>query len=169
MAEQVDGSSARLVELADRTEVLQVQALCWCGRRATHNARTENGVMVTEGEVVVVGDGVRPSSTGRGYVLRRLIRRLLTTLRRDDPSRTLTDLPPELVDHALDHFRQTGTTGTVRELLLDEEQRFTKLLERGQRVLSRPEFEGPLSEEDYRYLHDTHGLPRDLVAGLLGR
>lgn len=48
--------SARLVELADRTEVLQVEALCWCGRRATHNARTENGVMVTEGEVIVVGD-----------------------------------------------------------------------------------------------------------------
>ncbi|GAA4822986.1 thymidine kinase [Nocardioides caeni] len=48
--------SARLVELADRTEVLQVEALCWCGKRATHNARTEDGVMVTEGEVVVVGD-----------------------------------------------------------------------------------------------------------------
>ncbi|MEH3033161.1 MAG: thymidine kinase [Aeromicrobium erythreum] len=48
--------SARLVELADRTEVLQVEALCWCGRRATHNARTENGEMVTEGEVIVVGD-----------------------------------------------------------------------------------------------------------------
>ncbi|HWJ66498.1 MAG TPA: thymidine kinase [Nocardioides sp.] len=48
--------SARLVELADRTEVLQVEALCWCGKRATHNARTENGVMVTEGEVIVVGD-----------------------------------------------------------------------------------------------------------------
>jgi hypothetical protein len=36
--------------------VLQVEALCWCGKRATHNARTENGVMVTEGEVIVVGD-----------------------------------------------------------------------------------------------------------------
>ncbi|MAS54983.1 thymidine kinase [Nocardioides sp.] len=48
--------AARLVELADRTEVLQVEALCWCGKRATHNARTEDGVMVTEGEVVVVGD-----------------------------------------------------------------------------------------------------------------
>jgi thymidine kinase len=48
--------SARLVELADRTEVLQVEALCWCGKKATHNARTENGVMVTEGEVIVVGD-----------------------------------------------------------------------------------------------------------------
>jgi len=48
--------SARLVELADRMEVLQVEALCWCGQRATHNARTENGMMVTEGEVIVVGD-----------------------------------------------------------------------------------------------------------------
>jgi len=48
--------SARLVELADRVEVLQVESLCWCGARATHNARTVDGEMVTEGEVVVVGD-----------------------------------------------------------------------------------------------------------------
>jgi thymidine kinase len=48
--------SARLVELADRMHVLQVEALCWCGKRATHNARTENGEMVVEGEVIVVGD-----------------------------------------------------------------------------------------------------------------
>ena len=50
--------SARLVELADRMNVLQVEALCWCGKRATHNARTVDGVMVTEGDVVVVGDMV---------------------------------------------------------------------------------------------------------------
>ncbi len=50
-----DGSR-RLVELADRMNVLQVEALCWCGRRATHNARTVGGEMVTEGEVIVVGD-----------------------------------------------------------------------------------------------------------------
>jgi len=48
--------SARLIELADRVHTLQVEALCWCGERATHNARTENGEMVTEGEVIVVGD-----------------------------------------------------------------------------------------------------------------
>jgi thymidine kinase len=53
--------SARLVELADRMHVLQVEALCWCGKRATHNARTENGVMVVEGEVIVVGDVDDPS------------------------------------------------------------------------------------------------------------
>ncbi|WP_127127566.1 thymidine kinase [Georgenia sp. SYP-B2076] len=48
--------SARMLELADRVERLQVEALCWCGARATHNARTVGGVMVTEGEQVVVGD-----------------------------------------------------------------------------------------------------------------
>ncbi len=48
--------SARLVELADRVLTLQVEALCWCGQRATHNARVLNGEMVVEGEQVVVGD-----------------------------------------------------------------------------------------------------------------
>lgn len=48
--------SKRLVELADRVETLQVQPLCWCGNRATHNARVIDGVMVTEGSQVAVGD-----------------------------------------------------------------------------------------------------------------
>jgi thymidine kinase len=48
--------SRRLIELADRVQVLQVEALCWCGKRATHNARIVDGVMVVEGEQVVVGD-----------------------------------------------------------------------------------------------------------------
>jgi thymidine kinase len=48
--------SRRLVELADRVQWLHVEALCWCGARGTHNARTENGQMVTEGDVIVVGD-----------------------------------------------------------------------------------------------------------------
>ncbi|GAB3783955.1 thymidine kinase [Nocardioides ungokensis] len=56
--------SARLVELADRMNVLQVEALCWCGKRATHNARTENGVMVVEGDQIVVGDVDQPEGAG---------------------------------------------------------------------------------------------------------
>jgi thymidine kinase len=48
--------SGRLVELSDRVQVLQVEALCWCGARATHNARTVGGSMVGEGDQVLVGD-----------------------------------------------------------------------------------------------------------------
>jgi thymidine kinase len=56
--------SRRLIELADRVQELQVEALCWCGRRATHNARVVDDVMVVEGEQVVLGDTV-PADDGR--------------------------------------------------------------------------------------------------------
>jgi thymidine kinase len=59
--------SQRLVELADRVEVLQVEALCWCGARGTHNARTVNGVMVVEGAQVVVGDTATTGTAAVGY------------------------------------------------------------------------------------------------------
>ncbi|MEU6865654.1 alanine--tRNA ligase-related protein [Streptomyces sp. NPDC046876] len=117
--------------------------------------------------VVVLGDGVRPANTGRGYVLRRLVRRVLTLLWRDDPTRCLGDLPPELIGHTLDRFGQDMEPYDVHRMLLEEERRFRRLLERGRRVLARPRFRGSLGEEDFRYLHDTHGLPRDLVTGLL--
>jgi len=63
--------SARLVELADRTLTLQVEALCWCGERATHNARTVNGVMVTEGEQIVVGDITKDQEVSYEVLCRR--------------------------------------------------------------------------------------------------
>ncbi|MEU9385556.1 thymidine kinase [Streptomyces sp. NPDC048279] len=71
--------SQRLVELADRVEVLQVEALCWCGARATHNARTVGGEMVVEGAQVVVGD-VNESAGKVGYevLCRRHHRRRMT-------------------------------------------------------------------------------------------
>ena len=77
--------SARLVELADRMNVLQVEALCWCGKRATHNARTENGVMVVEGEVIVVGDveggDTAPTDVAYEVLCRQHHRRHLTAAR----------------------------------------------------------------------------------------
>ncbi len=77
-----DGS-ARLIEVADTMVTLQVETLCWCGQRATHNARTENGVMVTEGEVIVVGDIERDGAeeapeVGYEVLCRRHHRRRLT-------------------------------------------------------------------------------------------
>ena len=56
--------SARLIELADRVEWLQLRNLCWCGERATHNARKVNGKMVTEGEILVLGDTQDDAAAG---------------------------------------------------------------------------------------------------------
>ena len=57
--------SGRLVELADRVNTLQVEALCWCGSRATHNARTVGGKMVTAKISIVVRLTVPPASRDR--------------------------------------------------------------------------------------------------------
>ena len=53
--ELFDGTK-RMLELADEHTPLQVEARCWCGARATHNARVVNGDVVYEGDTVMVGD-----------------------------------------------------------------------------------------------------------------
>ena len=88
--------SARLVELADRMNVLQVEALCWCGKKATHNARTEDGVMVTEGEVIVVGDveqGGPPAEVAYEVLCRQHHRRHMTASRAQAVAITPEPLP----------------------------------------------------------------------------
>jgi alanyl-tRNA synthetase len=117
--------------------------------------------------VVIIGDGVTPSNTGRGYVLRRLLRRALTLLWRPDSTRTLEDLPASLVEQTLTQFGQPGGSGPVREVLRGEERRFASLLTRGRKVLGQLDPGRVLTEADLRYLHQTHGLPPDLVTELL--
>ena len=53
--ELFDGTK-RMLEIADERVPMQVEARCWCGARATHNARVVNGEVVYEGDTVVVGD-----------------------------------------------------------------------------------------------------------------
>jgi thymidine kinase len=85
--------SARLVELADRVNTLQVEALCWCGSRATHNARTVNGVMVTEGEQVVVGDVGKSEEVAYEVLCRRHHMRKVTARASRSGHMSLDPLP----------------------------------------------------------------------------
>ena len=90
-------ASQRLVELCDKIELLQVRALCWCGERATHNARTVDGVMVVEGDQVVVGDtavaGEEPTVVAYEVLCRQHHRRRLTAARARAVSLTADPLP----------------------------------------------------------------------------
>ncbi len=80
---QLFPGSQRLIELADRVQVPQVEALCWCGSRATHNARTVNGVMVVEGQQVVVGDTAEGDHVGYEVLCRRHHMRRMTAASAD--------------------------------------------------------------------------------------
>jgi alanyl-tRNA synthetase len=117
--------------------------------------------------IAIVGDGIRPSSTGRGYVLRRLVRRVLTALWRTDSVRSLGDLPVPLIEHTLARFGQETSSRLVAGVLRSEEQRFAGLLTRGRKVLAQLGLRRPLTGADLRYLHQTHGLPPELVTELL--
>ena len=57
----------RLLELADERVEVQVEARCWCGSRATHNARLVDGVQVYDGELFVIDD---PNDDRVAYELR---------------------------------------------------------------------------------------------------
>ena len=100
-------------------------------------------------------------------MLRRLLRRVLTTLWRADRSRTLRDLPAGLLEHTLAQFGQNADPELVREILRDEERRFADLMTRGNKVLARFGPGWQPTPEDLTYLHQTHGLPPDLVTELL--
>jgi thymidine kinase len=64
-------ATRRLFELADDVVRLQVEVLCWCGREGILNARVVDGVVVREGEQVVIGDTVADHSQVRYQVLCR--------------------------------------------------------------------------------------------------
>nr|WP_269451968.1 thymidine kinase [Tessaracoccus coleopterorum] len=90
--------SQRLIELADRVESLPLGPLCWCGSRGTHNARTLDGIMVTEGTQVVVGD-TEPGGDVRYEVLCRAHHR-----RRMTATRARATLSPEPLPFDPDAF-----------------------------------------------------------------
>ncbi len=57
-------ATKRLLELADVRSELQVEARCFCGARATHNARLLNGQQVYDGDLVALGDTEAGSGNG---------------------------------------------------------------------------------------------------------
>lgn len=120
----------------------------------------------------LIADGVMPSNEGRGYALRRFLRRAVMFGRRldiDKPflhrvvpvvTRTMSGGYPELLD------RQEFVTNVVRA----EEDRFMATLEQGSALLARTLEElksrgaTVIPGERVFELHDTYGFPKDLTA-----
>jgi alanyl-tRNA synthetase len=116
----------------------------------------------------LVAEGVSPSNEGRGYVLRRVIRRAVqhgSRIGLETPflarlSETVIgemgSLYPELVEHE----------SQIHQTLGAEEQRFAQTLERGMRLFEDVAARGDISGEDAFQLHDTYGFPLELTVEL---
>jgi alanyl-tRNA synthetase len=121
--------------------------------------------------VMLIGDGVTPGNEGRGYVLRRIMRRAIRNMRLlgatdvvvgelvDTVIKTMGQQYPELVE---DRKR-------IETVALAEEARFLKTLKAGTNVLDTAVTEaksagsGVLSGDKAFLLHDTWGFPIDLT------
>jgi len=118
----------------------------------------------------LVGDGVLPSNEGRGYVLRRIVRRAVRYGQQLGLNRPfLADLAEMVIDCMDERHPLLGATATrIQEILRTEEQRFLSTLQSGLSLLdrwiedARTRGKNELAGENVFQLYDTYGFPREL-------
>ena len=118
----------------------------------------------------LVSDGVTPSNEGRGYVLRRIIRRAIRhgyKLGCSEPFfyELVADLQ-EVMGSAYPELMSEGER--IGQTLLEEEKRFSETLDKGMSVLEGALLreDGVLDGETVFRLYDTFGFPVDLTADI---
>ena len=118
----------------------------------------------------LIADGVLPSNEGRGYVLRRIIRRAVRhgyKLGQSKPffHKLVADLVKEMGD-AYPELKEKQVQ--IEEALKNEESRFAQTLETGMALLENALAKGSkkLDGEIIFKLYDTYGFPYDLTADI---
>ena len=118
----------------------------------------------------LIADGVLPSNEGRGYVLRRIIRRAVRhgyKLGQSKPffHKLVADLVKEMGD-AYPELKEKQAQ--IEEALKNEESRFAQTLETGMALLENALAKGSkkLDGEIIFKLYDTYGFPYDLTADI---
>ena len=140
----------------------------------------ENNLNVTSIQVVadhirscsfLISDGVIPSNEGRGYVLRRIIRRAIrhgNKLGFNEPFfYKLVDKLSQIMGEAYPELVQSRFN--IERVLLAEEERFAETLEQGLKVLDDVIVKMKtqvIQGEDIFRLYDTYGFPVDLTADI---
>ena len=120
---------------------------------------------------MLIGDGVTPGNEGRGYVLRRMMRRVVRNMRllgSEDP--TLVDLVRSSVEAMSPQYPELETDRRrVEEVTASEESTFLETLKSGTQIFDlaakRAKDSGSknLDAQDAFKLHDTYGFPFDLT------
>jgi alanyl-tRNA synthetase len=117
----------------------------------------------------IIGDGVVPSNEGRGYVLRRVIRRALVHARKVGMKRPLADAVPIATGIFEQPYPELKMrTAAIGEVVRGESERFQKTLEQGMEQFEKVTSRGAktVSGTDAFRLHDTFGFPLELTREL---
>jgi len=123
----------------------------------------------------LISDGVMPSNEGRGYVLRRLIRRAARHGRLlGVEGKFLADLSGVVIRESKEGYPELGEKAIfITKVLTQEEDNFNKTIDQGLSILADMEAEMKeagvtvLSGENVFKLYDTYGFPIDLTKEIL--
>ena len=113
-----------------------------------------------------ITDGATPSNEGRGYVLRRILRRAVRYGRQmlGAKSGFFAALVPTVVEHFGEFFPELRKNPQrVIDIIKDEEESFGRTLDRGIKLFDEAAKRGSIGAEDAFKLHDTYGFPIDLT------
>ncbi len=120
----------------------------------------------------LITDGVTPSNEGRGYVMRRIIRRAIRhgyQLGCKEPF--FHQLTGSLIEQMGDAYPELrNARSKVERVLLKEEERFARTLDQGLKILDREiaSLSGSVLPGEVAFrLYDTYGFPLDLTADFL--
>lgn len=118
--------------------------------------------------VFLIADGVTPSNTDRGYILRRLIRRAIinTTDKKLDPPRIskFVDVLVEIYKDSYPALSQSKTR--IKEVLDAEAAKFGEALVQGMKEFEKLALKGNVKGQDAFLLFSSYGLPIDVTREL---
>ena len=144
---------------------------------AGENDSIESRRIVSEhlrSSMMIIQDGGLPSNVDRGYILRRLIRRMVRHLRKLQIN--LNELG-ELIDLNIDTLKEMypelhQNSNKIKSVIIEEKDKFEKTLERGERefnkIVNRMKNEGKytISGQDLFTLYETYGFPPEVTQDL---
>ncbi len=124
--------------------------------------------------MMIIQDGGLPSNVDRGYILRRLIRRMVRHLRKLQIN--LNELG-ELIDLNIETLKEMypelhQNSNKIKSVIIEEKDKFEKTLERGERefnkIVNRMKNEGKdtISGQDLFTLYETYGFPPEVTQDL---
>jgi alanyl-tRNA synthetase len=116
----------------------------------------------------LVGDGVSPSNTDQGYVLRRILRR---AVRYADilgiPSGNLSSLASAVIGtYASAYPDLSEKSETIVRVVAEEEEKFRETLSRGMKEFEKKKVSGSISGADAFDLFSTYGFPLEMTEEL---
>ena len=144
---------------------------------AGENDSIESRRIVSEhlrSSMMIIQDGGLPSNVDRGYILRRLIRRMVRHLRKLQIN--LNELG-ELIDLNIDTLKEMypelhQNSNKIKSVIIEEKDKFEKTLERGERefnkIVNRMKNDGKdtISGQDLFTLYETYGFPPEVTQDL---